>query len=83
MAKKTVDNLLTQLHDTFGDDQPSPEIERLMLDMQVHMNQWDAATPEQEMLETAKSLAAELESEHPQGFAVLRKIISTLSDMGL
>ena len=83
MTKKTIDNLLTQLHDAYGDDRPSPKIQQLMLDMQVHINQWNATAPEEGLLTTAKALAAELEVDHPQAAAVIRKIIGTLNDIGV
>lgn len=83
MPKIVINNLLTQLHDTFGDEQPSAQVEQLMRDMKLHMNQWDSPSPEEEMVTTAQALLAELEIEHPQAVSVARKLIETLTNMGV
>lgn len=81
--KLTVNNLLTQLHDTFGDDEPSPQVAQLMQDMQLHIKDWDAHTPESDILETADALVTELEAEHPHAVGIVRKIIETLNNIGV
>jgi hypothetical protein len=83
MPKLVIDHLLTQLHDTFGDEQPSAEVDRLMRDMKHHMNQWNTPSPEEEMVSTAHALLAELEVDHPQAVSVARKLIETLSNIGV
>lgn len=83
MARQIVNNLLTQLHDTFGDNKPSPQVEQLMLDMQRHINRWDTPTPEEDIFDTAEALVAELEVKHPGAAGVVRKIIETLNNIGV
>lgn len=81
--KLTINNLMTQLHDTFGDDEPSPQVAQLMQEMERHVQHWQSPAPEDALLDTAEALAAELEVEHPAATGVVRKIIEALNNMGV
>lgn len=84
MPKPKIENLLTQMHDAFGDNTPSPEVARLMQKVQEQMHDWDQPEPpEPSMLDTAEMLLAEIESEHPQAAAIMLKIIETLNNIGV
>ncbi len=81
--KLTINNLMTQLHDTFGDDEPSPQVAQLMQEMERHVQHWESPAPEEALLDTAEALATELEVEHPAATSIIRKIIETLNNMGV
>lgn len=81
--KPRINNLLTQLHDTFGDNEPSPQVAHLMQEMQRHVQHWESPAPEEALLDTAEALATELEVEHPAASTVVRKIIEALNNMGV
>jgi hypothetical protein len=81
--KLTINNLMTQLHDTFGDDEPSPQVAQLMQEMQRHVKHWETPAPEEALLDTAEALATELEVEHPAAATVVRRIIEALNNMGV
>lgn len=81
--KPTINNLLSQLHDTFAGDEPSPKAAELLRDMQLHMNRWNTPSPEEELIDTADALFVELETDHPQAAMLVRKIIETFANMGM
>ena len=80
MPKKTIDRLISQIHEAYGDNEPSPQGAQLMRDMQKHAGQADAGS---DLQATANALLAELEADHPQAVAVARKVIETLGNIGV
>lgn len=83
MPKKTLDHLITQLHEAIGDDQPSPQVAQLIHDMERQVNRWNPPAPEDGLKLAAENLVTALEAEHPQAVAVARKIMAALVDIGI
>lgn len=80
MSHSEIKNLLTRLHDTFGGNAPSPQVEELMARMQQHVQN---STVEPEISDTASDLLLEVEAEHPKATAIVLDIIERLDKMGI
>jgi len=80
---KHMNQLIGQLHDAIADQQKSPEVARLMRDMDMHIKQWDAKNNQSDMALTIDHLLAELEVNHPQSVAIARKMVDVLASMGV
>lgn len=80
MSNTEITSLLTQLHDSFGSNAPSPQIKELMDKMQQHVQ---TATVAPEVSDTASDLLLEVEAEHPNGTVIVLNIIETLDKMGI
>lgn len=78
MPTPEVKSLLTQLHQSFGDNAPSPQVKQLLDEMQ---RQADSANPD--MSDAASNLLLELEGEHPQATSIVLRIIEILDSMGI
>jgi hypothetical protein len=84
MPKTKIENLITHLHEQFGDDLDSPQQQQLMQQMQYHLHQLNEADPKDPGLrETAELLLENLEVNHPQAAIFVREIISLLQGMGI
>jgi len=80
MSHTEIKSLLTQLHDTFGSNAPSPQVAELMKKMQQHLHSDDV---EPEISDTASDLLLEVEAEHPDATIIVLNIIETLDKMGI
>ena len=79
MAKGKIENLITQLHETFGDDQTSSQQEQLMQQVQLHMHNWgEPDPPDPTIADTFEMLLEEIEEDHPKAAAIVRQIVDTL-----
>jgi hypothetical protein len=78
MAKKKIENLISEMHETFGDDQVSPQQEQLMQQLQLHMHNWgEPDPPDPTIAETVEMLLVEFEEDHPKAAAIVRQILET------
>lgn len=78
MPTPEVKSLLTQLHQSFGDNAPSPQVKQLLDEMQRQ-----ADSPNPDMSDAASNLLLELEGEHPQATSIVLRIIEILDSMGI
>ena len=78
MSHTDIKNLLSQLHDTFGSNAPSPQIAELMAQMQRQLDSGNA-----DVSDAASELLLEVEAEHPDATAIVLNIIEVLDRMGI
>jgi len=84
MPKTTITNLLTSLHDRFGDDLTSPQQQQLMENLQNHIHRWDEKEPvNPDIQETVNLLLEDIEEQHPKAAVVVREIMNVLKNIGV
>ncbi|WNO11402.1 DUF4404 family protein [Teredinibacter sp. KSP-S5-2] len=84
MPRAKVTNLISKLHETFGDDATSPEQERLMMEINSHMQDWQGKHPEDaSLIETVELLVTQLEESHPKSASIAKEIVNVLRDIGV
>lgn len=84
MPREKIKNLMSELHELFGNDEPSAEQVKLMesLNYYVH-DQSETTPPDPSPVETIEMLAEQMGEEHPRTSAVLRELMETLKNMGV
>ena len=80
MSQAEIKNLLTQLHDTFAANAPSPAINELMKKMQQSVQ---GGKVEPEIADAASDLLVEVEGAHPKAMQLVLDIIEILDRMGI
>ncbi len=84
MAQQEVHNLMTELHELFGNEEPSAGQQQLMESLEYYIhNNTDAAPPDPTPLDTIELLVDQIEVEHPRASGVLRQLMSHLRNMGV
>ena len=84
MPKQAIQNLMSDLHERFGDDLTSPQQQNLMDQLQAHIHDLDATAPvEPGILETIDSFISQIEDEHPSAAVIVTKILETLKNIGV
>lgn len=84
MPKEKIQNLLTELHESFGSNDPSPQQEMLLAEVQRHVHQMGTpAVPDPSFSDTLESLVEEMKEDHPQGTAIVSQILKVLADIGI
>jgi len=85
MPQEKAQNLISQMHELYGDDQPSEAQQRLMeqLEMHVHPKGTKDQFGEPVPLETLEYLVEDMAAEHPRTAAVMREILETLKNIGV
>ena len=82
-----IDNLkalIGELHDSFGDDETSPQQQQLMQQLQAYVHDIDTAEPVPPgVIESAEILLDEVEEGYPQTAAIIRQVINTLGNLGI
>ena len=82
-----IDNLkvlISDLHDSFGDDEASPQQQQLMQQLQNYVHDIDTAEPiPPGLIESAEILLDEMEEDYPQTAAIIRQVINALGNMGI
>ncbi len=82
-----IDNLkalISDLHDSFGDDQTSPQQQQLMQQLQAYVHDVDTAEPVPPgLIESAEILLDEAEGSYPQTAALIRQVIRALGNIGI
>lgn len=85
MPQQKAQHLISQLHELYGDDQPSEQQKRLMEQLELHVHpkgtkdQFGEPVP----LDTLGYLVEEMEAEHPRTAAVMRELLETLKNIGV
>ncbi|MFT6790979.1 MAG: hypothetical protein ACJA04_000179 [Cellvibrionaceae bacterium] len=84
MSQKTVQTLISDLHDRFGDDLTSPQQQELMKKLKMHAHNLNENEPtDLDFKDTLTVLLEDIEVQHPQEAQVIREVIQTLSNMGI
>lgn len=85
MPQQKAQNLISQLHDLYGDDQPSEAQQRLMdqLEMHIHPKGTKDQYGEPVPLDTLEYLIEDMAAEHPRTTAVMRELLETLKNIGV
>lgn len=84
MPKQTLQNLMSNLHDQFGDDETSIQQQQLMQALESHIHGMDEAAPvDPDIQETLTLLVEDIEVRHPQSAAVIREVMEALKNMGI
>ncbi len=79
MPKQKLENLMTELHDAFGNDSPSESQKQLLASLEAHIHEFNAAAPiDPTPLETVELLLEQLGEEHPKTSAILTEFIGVL-----
>jgi hypothetical protein len=82
-----VDNLkalISELHDSFGDDETSPQQQQLMQQLQTYLHDIDTAEPvPPDLIESAEILLDEVEVAYPKTATIIRQVIKALGNMGI
>ena len=82
-----IDNLkalMIDLHDSFGDDETSPQQQQLMQQLKIYVHDIDTAEPVPPgLVESAEILVDEVEEDYPQTAAIIKQVISALGNMGI
>ncbi len=80
MSHKEIHGLLTQLHDAFAGNAPSPQVSALMQKMQQSVQNGKV---EPEIADAASDLLIEVEGHHPKATQLVLDIIEILDRMGI
>jgi NAD-dependent DNA ligase len=84
MPKQIIQNLISELHQSFGDIEPSAKQQMLLAEVQRHMHETGAPEVEDEAFsETLQKLLEELKTDHPAGAAIIGQIMKVLADIGV
>ncbi|HQQ62349.1 MAG TPA: DUF4404 family protein [Pseudomonadales bacterium] len=84
MPRQHLENLITRLHEQFGDQASSPQQQQWMAELQHHLhNRNEPDVPDPGLQDTANLLLESFEEEHPKAAGIVREIIETLGRLGL
>lgn len=84
MPKAKIENLMTELHDRFGEVEPSPQQTQLLAQLEQHMHsvtEGDKSDPTP--VETIELLLDNVGEDHPRVATVLRELMDTLKNIGV
>ncbi len=83
-SSESLDQLITRLHDLFGNEEVSPEQQRLMSELERHTHAAGSdETPDPRPVDTLEAMLEDFEEDHPQVSAVLGQIVNALKNMGV
>lgn len=84
MPKAKIENLMTELHDRFGEMETSPQQERLLAELQAHVHDVsEGSVKDPTPLETIQLMIDDLGDNHPNVSALLRELLDTLKNIGV
>lgn len=84
MPEQKMEALMSELHELFGDQKPTPQQEQLMRNLEQHIhNVGEPDTERLNLVESLEVLIEDIEADHPRSSAVLREILARLRDMGV
>lgn len=84
MPKAKIENLMTELHERFGEVGMSTEQERLLADLQTHMHDIsEGSVKDPTPLESIQLMIDDLGDNHPNVSAILRELLDTLKNIGV
>lgn len=80
MSHTEIKSLLTQLHDTFAGNAPSPQVAALIEKMNQQVT---TSSIHPDISDAASDLLLEVEAEHPDATVIVLNIIEILDKMGI
>lgn len=84
MPKAKIENLMTELHDRFGEMETSPQQERLLAELQSHVHDVsEGSVKDPTPLESIQLMIGDLGDNHPNVSALLRELLDTLKNIGV
>lgn len=84
MSKARIEYLMTELHERFGELEPSPQQQRLLAELQTHVHEvTESDKPDPTPLETIELLLDNVRGDHPRVAAILRELMDTLKNIGV
>lgn len=84
MPKAKIENLMTELHDRFGEMEASPQQERLLAELQAHVHDVsEGSVKDPTPLESIQLMIDDLGDNHPNVSALLRELLDTLKNIGV
>lgn len=84
MATTKLENLMTELHERFGEVEPSPQQQQLLDDLQQRIhNVSTGGVGEPTPLDTIEVMIESLGEKHPNVTALLRELLDTLKNIGV
>ncbi|MBC6904572.1 DUF4404 family protein [Saccharophagus sp. K07] len=84
MATTKLENLMTELHERFGEVEPSPQQQQLLEDLQQRIHNVSAGgAAEPTPLDTIEVMIESLGEKHPNVTALLRELLDTLKNIGV
>lgn len=84
MPGDNLKTLISDLHDSFGDDRTSPLQQQLMQQLHNYAHDIDQTEPVQpSLVESAEMLLTEMDEDYPQAAAIIRQLIHTLGNNGI
>lgn len=84
MPQQRIKNLISELHELYGDDQASPQQIKLLQDLERGVHPEGKLGPEDPSpVETVELLLEEFGEEHPKVSAALRELMDTLKNFGV
>ena len=84
MPTDSLKALTSELHDSFRDDEISPQQQQLMQQLQTYVHDIDTAEPvPPSLIESSEILLDEVEEGYPQTAAIIRQVIKALGNIGI
>lgn len=84
MPINNIQNLISDLHDSFADEKTSPQQQQLMQQLQQLSHNLDEAEPvPPKFADTAEILLEEIEESYPKSAAIIREVIHILGNIGI
>ncbi|UZJ45182.1 DUF4404 family protein [Marinimicrobium sp. C6131] len=85
MPQEKARSLITQLHEMYGNEEPSEQQKHLMEQLELHTHPKGAKDQygEPVPLDTLELLVEEMAAEHPRTAAVMRELLETLKNIGV
>lgn len=84
MPKQQAQNLITELHERFADDEVSAQQADLMMRLNAHIHELGEEDPvDPSMLDAVELYMGEVEADHPQVAAVVKQLLETLKNIGI
>ena len=84
MPENQLISLYEKLRETVGTDEISEQQKYLMDKVEYHIHSQEDPDPgEPDIIDVLELLVAELEADHPKATVVVKKILDTLSGMGI
>lgn len=84
MPKAKIENLMTELHDRFGEMETSPQQERLLAELQAHVHDVsEGSVKDPTPLESIQLMIDDLGDNHPNVSTLLRELLDTLKNIGV
>ncbi|MCR6650996.1 MAG: DUF4404 family protein [Cellvibrionaceae bacterium] len=84
MPKAKIENLMTELHERFGEAEMSAEQERLLAELDARIRDSSAGSVKDPTpLESIQLMIDDLGESHPNVSVLLRELLDTLKNIGV